>query len=229
MIDIMKKVFLTMAALFTVFAVSNAQNPEAWEDKLTFYGIDFSMTRVVGAPESAEEFVEAFSGINQLLLSEPDKYVEPLSVRLKKHIDRVDIDPVLAVIKEIDPEEIKINKSADLLSEDDLKYAVMGLDLKPGTGIGLLVVCGELNKGTEYGTYYYVVFDNEDMTILDTWASKGKSGGIGLRNYWARSFYRTIAEINPSRFYQAKKKVKDGLNRGVETVKKGFEKKDKEQ
>ena len=114
-----------MAAFFAGFAVSNAQNPEAWEDKLTFYGIDFSMASVVGASESAEEFIEAFSGINQLLLSEPDKYVEPLSVRLKKHIDRVDIDPVLAVIKEIDPEEIKINKSADLLSEDDLKYAVM--------------------------------------------------------------------------------------------------------
>ena len=81
---------------------------------------------------------------------------------------------------------------------------------------------------TEYGTFYYVIFDNRDMSILDTWASKGKSGGIGLCNYWARSFYRTIAEINPSKFYQAKKKVKDGLNKGVETIRSGFEKKDKE-
>ena len=72
------------------------------------------------------------------------------------------------------------------------------------------------------------MFDQKDMSILDSWALKGKSGGIGLRNYWARSFYRTIAEINPSRFYQAKKKVKDGLNKGVEAVKSGFEKKDKE-
>lgn len=228
MIDIMKKMFLTMAAIFSGFAFSMAQNPDNWEQKLTFYGIDFSMTKVVGASETPEEFLEAFSGINSLLLSEPEKYVHPLATRLKTDIDAVDIDPVLAVIKEIDPEEIKINKSADLLSEDDLKYAVMGLDLKSGNGIGLLVVCGELDKGSDYGTFYYVMFDQKDMSILDSWASKGKSGGIGLRNYWARSFYRTIAEINPSRFYQAKKKVKDGLNKGVEAVKSGFEKKDKE-
>ncbi|MGM9740413.1 MAG: hypothetical protein ACI3ZP_07385, partial [Candidatus Cryptobacteroides sp.] len=185
-------------------------------------------TKVVGAAETPEEFIEAFSGINSLLLSEPDKYVEPLATRLKTDIDAVDIEPVLAVIKEIDPEEIKVNQTADALSEDDLKYAIMGLDLKPRNGIGLLVVCGELDKGTDYGTFYYVMFDNKDMTILDSWASKGKSGGIGLRNYWARSFYRTIAEINPSKFYQAKKKVKAGLNKGVEAVKSGFEKKDKE-
>ena len=224
----MKKMILTIAAFFAGFAVSMAQNPDNWEQKLTFYGIDFSMTKVVGASETPEEFIEAFSGINSLLLTEPDKYVEPLATRLKTDIDAVDIEPVLAVIKEIETDELKVNKTADPLSEDDLKYAIMGLDLKPRNGIGLLVVCGELDKGTEYGTFYYVMFDNKDMTILDSWASKGKSGGIGLRNYWARSFYRTIAEINPSKFYQAKKKVKAGLNKGVEAVKSGFEKKDKE-
>lgn len=224
----MKKTVLTMAALFAGYVLTFAQNPEAWEDKFTFYGIDFSLARVVGASESEEEFIEAFKGINELFLSEPEKYVQSLATRMKKEITAVDIDPVLAVIDEIDTEEIKINKTAELLSEDDLKYALLGLDIKPDNGLGLLVVCGGLDKGTEYGTFYYVIFDNRDMSILDTWASKGKSGGIGLCNYWARSFYRTIAEINPSKFYQAKKKVKDGLNKGVEAVKSGFEKKDKE-
>ncbi|MGM9790584.1 MAG: hypothetical protein ACI3Y9_09840 [Candidatus Cryptobacteroides sp.] len=224
----MKKTVLTMAALFAGYVLTFAQNPEAWEDKFTFYGIDFSLARVVGASESEEEFIEAFKGINGLFLSEPEKYVQSLATRMKKEITAVDIDPVLAVIDEIDTEEIKINKTAELLSEDDLKYALLGLDIKPDNGLGLLVVCGGLDKGTEYGTFYYVIFDNRDMSILDTWASKGKSGGIGLCNYWARSFYRTIAEINPSKFYQAKKKVKDGLNKGVETIRSGFEKKDKE-
>ena len=224
----MKKTVLTMAALFAGYVLTFAQNPEAWEDKFTFYGIDFSLARVVGASESEEEFIEAFKGINELFLSEPEKYVQSLATRMKKEITAVDIDPVLAVIDEIDTEEIKINKTAELLSEDDLKYALLGLDIKPDNGLGLLVVCGDLNKGTEYGTFYYVIFDNRDLSILDTWASKGKSGGIGLCNNWARSFYRTIAEINPSKFYQAKKKVKDGLNKGVETIRSGFEKKDKE-
>lgn len=222
----MKKMFLTMAAFFAGSAVLSAQNPVDLEQKLTFYGIDFSNTKVVGASESPEEFIKAFSEINSLMLSESDKYVEYLGIRLKKSIDAVDIEPVLEVIKEIDPEEVKINHTADLLSEDDLRYTLLGLDLKPGDGIGLLVACSELNKGTDYGTFYYVVFDNSDMTILDTWASKGKSGGIGLCNYWARSFYRTIAEINPSKFYQAKKKVKEGVNKGVDAVKREFEKKE---
>ena len=67
------------------------------------------------------------------------------------------------------------------------------------------------------------------MNILDTWASKGKSGGIGVRNYWPRSFYSTIGEINQYRVYHAKNKLKHGQNRGGKNVKKGFEKKDKEQ
>ena len=34
-----------------------------------------------------------------------------------------------------------------------------------------------------------------------------------------RAYYRTIAEINPTKFYQSKKKIKAGVTNGVNTVK----------
>ena len=44
------------------------------QNGLYVYGIDFSRTIIVSARESNEEFAKAFAGINELLLTEPDKY-----------------------------------------------------------------------------------------------------------------------------------------------------------
>ena len=188
-------------------------------DFVRFYGIDFAPVKVVGAAESTAEFLEAFEGINQLLISEPDKYVTPLADRMKKDIVSVNIDNAVANIKNIDVEDLKVNHTAEALTRQDLEFELQDMDIQPADGLGLLVVAGELNKGTDYGTFYYVFFDNRTMEVIDCMAFKGKSGGIGLRNYWARAFYRTIAEINPSKFYSSKKKIKEGFTEGFQAVK----------
>ncbi len=131
----------------------------------------------------------------------------------------MNIDYVLKNVSNIDADELKINHTADPLARQDLEFELQELDIKPADGLGLVVVAGELNKGTDYGTFYYVFFDNQTMGIIDIMPFKGKSGGMGLRNYWARSFYRTIAEINPSKFYSSKKKIKEGVTEGFQAVK----------
>ena len=188
-------------------------------DVIRFYGIDFAPVKVVGAEETAGAFIDAFSGINQLFISEPDKYVAPLAARIGKKIDYVNIDYANKLVGSIDSDELKISHTAEALTRQDLEYELQDLEIKPADGLGLVVVAGELNKGTDYGTYYYVFFDNSSMNIIDIMPFKGKSGGIGLRNYWARSFYRTIAEINPSKFYSSKKKIKEGVTEGFQAVK----------
>ena len=184
-----------------------------------FYGIDFAPVKVVAAEETAGEFIAAFSEINRLLITEEDKYVAPLAARISKKIDYVNIDYVLKNVGNIDADELKINHTADPLTRQDLEFELQELDVKPADGLGLVVMAGELNKGTDYGTFYYVFFDNQTMNIIDIMPFKGKSGGMGLRNYWARSFYRTIAEINPSKFYSSKKKIKEGVTEGFQAVK----------
>ena len=107
-------------------------------------------------------------------------------------------------------------------TEEELSYTLLDLDIEPSDGLGLVVTAGELNKETGYGTYYYVFFDNKTMEVLDVWPMQGKGSGAGVRSFWTRSFSRTIAEINPTKFYQAKKKVKEGVTEGAAAVKDAF-------
>ncbi len=80
-------------------------------------------------------------------------------------------------------------------------------------------MAGEINKGTKMGTFYYVFFEGPEREIVSCMPFKGQAGGFGLRNYWASSFYRTIAEINPTKFYNSKKKIKEGVTEGFQAVK----------
>ncbi len=219
----MKK-FLMIAAIFAgvaCFSV-NAQNQKSIKDysEVAFYGVDFGLVKIVGATETPTEFLTAFKGINELILSEQDKYVNFLADRLKKTIQYVDIQPAIDNIQNIDADEMKLNHTAKPLSMEDVKIELQELDIKPvAQELGLVVMAGELNKGTDYGTFYYVFFDTKTLEVIDCKPFKGQSGGMGLRNYWAKAFYRTIAEVNPSKFYQAKKKIKEGVTEGYQAVK----------
>ena len=213
---------MTLAVMAGIACVMvNAQETKSLSDydAVRFYGIDFAPVKVVAAEETAGEFIAAFSEINRLLITEEDKYVAPLAARISKKIDYVNIDYALKNVGNIDADELKINHTADPLTRQDLEFELQELDIKPADGLGLVVMAGELNNGTDYGTFYYVFFDNQTMNIIDIMPFKGKSGGMGLRNYWARSFYRTIAEINPSKFYSSKKKIKEGVTEGFQAVK----------
>ncbi len=218
----MKKFFTIVAVMVFASCLSVGAQEKSVKDysEVAFYGIDFGLVQVVGASESPAEFLTAFKGINELVLSEQDKYVNFLADRLKKTIQNIDIEPALANIKNIDADDMIVNHSVKPLTMEDVEVELQELDIKPAEQeLGLVVMAGELNKGTDYGTFYYVFFNTKTLKVLDCQPFKGQSGGVGLRNYWARSFYRTIAEVNPSKFYQAKKKVKEGVTEGYKAVK----------
>jgi hypothetical protein len=192
----MKKLLL----FFSLFGVLSAYagNSKSDDDmkSISFYGIDFSMVKVSGSSESGREFVDAFGGINDLFLSEPDKYIVPLEKRLSVQFSRVSLDAVIDRNGKIEPSGLKTSDQ-EPFTQDMLQSEIDRLDVT-GEGVGLVVVACKLDKGTDIGTYYYVFFRESDKKVLKYWEKRGASGGIGLRNYWARSFYRTIKSINPS-------------------------------
>ena len=221
----MMRRLLLVAAAFIFCRQAVAQDSFSLDDykSLKFYGIDFAPAQVVGAEEGASEFIEAFGGINSLFLSEPEKYIDPLAEHLKIRISDVKIEYALKSIETIDGVELKVAKApARPFTEEELSYTLLDLDIEPSDGLGLVVTAGELNKETGYGTYYYVFFDNKTMEVLDVWPMQGKGSGAGVRSFWTRSFSRTIAEINPTKFYQAKKRVKEGVTEGAAAVKDAF-------
>ena len=131
----------------------------------------------------------------------------------------VDIDPTLKRIADIDENELIVNHTIEPFTEQDIEFELQEIEYPEGEGLGLVVIAGELNKGTKMGTYYYVFFDCATGDIVSCMPFKGQASGFGLRNYWANSFYRTIAEINPTKFYNSKKKIKEGVTEGFQAVK----------
>lgn len=199
----------------------NAQETKQLSDytSVTFYGIDFSLAKVVGADETSGEFISAFREIDKLMLAEEAKYVTPLAKKLKMAIKVVDIDPTLARIADIDENDLILNRTPEAFTDQDIAFEVQELEIKEKEGLGLVVIAGELNKGTKMGTYYYAFFDCATGEVISCLPFKGQASGFGLRNYWANSFYRTIAEINPTKFYNSKKKIKEGVTEGFQAVK----------
>ncbi|MFI3333107.1 MAG: hypothetical protein SNI51_00345 [Rikenellaceae bacterium] len=66
----MKKIFLAIMLIFSATSLTKAQT----FDNVTFLGVDYSAVNVLYADETSEQFISAFERINQLMISEPEKY-----------------------------------------------------------------------------------------------------------------------------------------------------------
>ena len=222
----MKKIFsallislLSMAA--TLSASAQDMQVIRDSDRLYFYGVDFGPVKVVAAAESPAAFKMAFAGINGLFETEPNKYILPLQKKLQHVFNSVDVNAVAQNNASIDEEEMLTYKPAQALTKEELHQEVLVCDIPEREGVGLLIVCGQLNKTTDLGTFYYVFFDNKTFEVKTVWAYSGKSGGIGLRNYWASSLCNTYKAIRPTDLYLKSQDVKGKIDSSFKKVKKG--------
>ncbi len=219
----MKKAFAIAAVIGSCISVFglNAQNEKTFLDdyeSVNFYGVDFSLTKVIGASESSYEFLAAFEKIDSLIVTEPEKYVDGIAKRLNKDISYVNIAPTLAHIKDIDPDELKVEATPAPLDNKDIEFALLDLDYPKATGLGLVVFAEYLDKTRPEGKFNYVFFDLETRKIVAVLSYTAKPIGLGLRNYWAGAFSRTFPLINPSKFYLSGQKLKEGFKEGFEAV-----------
>jgi hypothetical protein len=183
----MKKLFfvcLTSILSLNVFAQSKAVIEK---DVVDFYGVDFSAVNIVGADEPQSKFIEAFKGINNLLLSESEKFdvAKYLNVTCKL----TNIDNALKQAENITEEnfnnrnqgEFPLSKIADAYPETEGKV--------------LVIVAKELNKGQNSGIFEALIFDGKSKQIIRQKEFTGKAGGFGLRNFWAGALYSGMKKI----------------------------------
>lgn len=222
----MKKILFACVAMLLSAAVSGAQDMQVIRDTddLYFYGVDFSAAKIIGAEESPAEFRDMFYDINYLFISEREKYVIPLQKKLQHTFSDIDIDAVKENNASAEDDEMIAHASPKDMTEEQLHQQVLMNDIPEKEGVGLLIVCSELNKTDELGHYYYVFFDNSTFEVKTVGAYSGKAAGFGLRNYWASTLYRTYKEIRPTDFYQKTKKVKAGVDKAWDKTKKGVSK-----
>lgn len=179
----MKKCLLTILFGTASFFSASATEP------VTFYGVDFTLSRVYGADESIAKFREAFSGINGLFVSEEEKYDVAALTREEVASNRI------SVARKSSDEHFSTADVADVFYLDEADYdcrdSVAGLlrryELPEGGGRGMVMVANLLDKAHGVGDFYLVIFDIGSREIESCCRISGRAGGFGLRNYWANA------------------------------------------
>lgn len=182
--------------LLLCFLIIGTMNAFAQKAPVVFYGVDFSLVKVCGADESDTEFLFAFNKINDLFISEGQKYDVAKFMRLPITTKE------LAVAKRATKNAIPVSEDGNehrLLYEDpnydclpQIETQIAGYELPQTEGRGAVIVANLLDKRDSRGSFYFVVFDIASRKVESCIPAAGKPGGFGLRNYWANALYQAM-------------------------------------
>jgi hypothetical protein len=175
--------------------------------KVIWLGIDFSHARFFG---DFAQFAEAgttgplvlknkyFPSWNELVLSEPQKYDVAGMFRKEKMVYK--IGPITKVNSNAPIQELMDAETDPEYKKEDIQKFISSYDFEEKQGIGLLFVTESMNKYRQSGKYHFVAINMSNKEIILHDVFEGKSGGFGLRNYWARSFYEVILQIRDQKY-----------------------------
>lgn len=186
----MKKILLLLT-LGTAALIAQAQNRFTGNEKIYIYGVDYSPVKVWGANESAEQFVQAFREINDLLLYQPDKYT--YSRICGSAPTTFNLDPIRQRIDSMDREALR-TRSAHI-DPPDVGALLRSYTLPETEGVGIVLIAKLLNKAQGCGTYAVVGFDVATREPIFVREITTKAGGFGLRNFWANTVYQALKKV----------------------------------
>ena len=187
------KQLMVLAFLFLASLV-NAQDKTSLKDidKLTFFGVDFSMAKVYGADETAEQFKDAFYGINTLFQREPKKYD---TAKAFDAVVTTDLETSRNLIEQIKKADLFASDDSYELTDEEIADHIRQFNTGNANGYGAVFIAGLLNKGKTQATYNVVVFDIASKDIILNRQFTERARGFGLRNYWAYSVYKTLNKV----------------------------------
>ena len=187
------KQLMELAFLFLASLV-NAQDKTSLKDidKLTFFGVDFSMAKVYGADETAEQFKDAFYGINTLFQREPKKYD---TAKAFDAVVTTDLETSRNLIEQIKKADLFASDDSYELTDEEIAEHIRQFNTGIANGYGAVFIAGLLNKGKTQATYNVVVFDIASKDIILNRQFTERARGFGLRNYWAYSVYKTLNKV----------------------------------
>lgn len=202
----MRLLLLLLILTQGAFAQTKADLFENSSTPIFWLGIDYSHIKLIG-PFS--QFVEAgevgpsliknkyFDSWNDIIMFEYKKY------NIGEAFRNDNIQIKTSAISKINA-TTAVNS---LESEEEPNYTraniekfIKNYDLGKKEGIGLLLVAESYNKIKESARYHFVAInlENNKVILYDYFITK--PGGLGLRNYWARSIYNVINEIRNRRY-----------------------------
>ena len=180
------------------------------ETNVTWLGIDFTDVKVMGHTDMELEDLVArqFQGINELVLAEPKKFDLPKAFH--KESVASDLSLVKAKNKGISDSQIKSDNDADLarFSNATIDKMVKSYDFGSKKGIGVIFFMEGMSKKKERSYIWVTFIDMGSKKVLYTERMEEKVGGFGLRNYYAKSIYEALEDIEKK--YKDWKKANGG-------------------
>ena len=200
----MKKTIIILLAVF-ITTCSNAQTKADifGSAPITWLGLDFTHLKFIGG---AAQFKDAgtitnsdmrtkyFPAWNNLFVAEQKKY----DVAGAVHRDNVSYaTEITQNANDKSTADYFTEKSEDyqLLTSDMISTLVANYDFKGKTGIGLLFFVEGLSKDKVEASMWVTFVDMGSKKVLLTNQMTGGSGGFGFRNYWAKSFYSVLQDM----------------------------------
>jgi len=193
--------------LITLFlALSVAAHAQSVRDvfsnsSMIWYGIDVSKAKFIGPLEAWGSPVKLkdtyFGAWNSVVVNESDKYnlrkffrKDQITIDLKKVKelnDKVSTDSLIVTYTEVPP-----------ISEFALVNHVAKYIDPSKKGVGLVFVVEYFSKIKESGLMHVVFFDPSNGNIHMIKTMEGKAGGMGLRNFWAKSIFNVMDQCDRS-------------------------------
>jgi hypothetical protein len=179
------------------------------EIKLTYLGIDFTKTRLIG--DTAANVVDIrdrqFTAINEVVVNEPKKY------EISAAFDRSQIENDLTLVtkrnQEIKAEEIKSTNAGDYerLRDSDITTLVNGFNFENKSGVGILLVMEAMDKTRKAASIWVTLVDMKSKKVLMTERLEPKtSAGFSFRNYWASTIRNLLETIDKKKYKEWKQK-----------------------
>jgi hypothetical protein len=197
-----KLIILTTLILAVYYGKLYAQdvNSVFSAKEIIFYGVDFSNVKLVGTTVDFANLNDIrdrqFNAINNLFISEPEKY-DPKKAFKK---DKATIDLSIVDKRNLTPDIDKLlTTTQNTLSKESIDAMIKEYTISDGvSGIGVCFVMEnliKLEKGS-HATLYVVFFDIATKTVLICENADSIAGGFGFKNFWAKTVFLTLDKFN---------------------------------
>ncbi len=211
----MKKIILPFLFIILSTCIYSQQVADLFKKsdvKITYLGIDFSQVKLIG---SFNQFAEAgstgpslikskyFDSWNNLVVNESKKY--DVAWILRKETINNSIAEVSEINTKTSLETIEAENSPNYTIEF-IKNYVSTYKFNEKEGFGIIFIAESLNKNNQEGIFHFVVFNLKTNEIVIQERLVEPAGGIGLRNYWGRTIFEAIRDLQDNKYKIWKKK-----------------------
>ena len=179
----------------SLHAADNATDP----GELVWFGLDYSLVRFIGLQSQFTDLdkiqQEYFRSWNELVLLEKDKY----NVKNAFGARRIDYQMELAIERSQEADIYNLVQVEEYKISEEEAARVVGAYTDPGVDkLGAIFVMETMDKMEARSTMWVIVFNISSGEVHYMKRHMGRVGGFGFRNYWARSYYEVLKNLNIS-------------------------------